>query len=245
MTEQNFDSLGGDIQNQPADTQNVSTQQNEAPVRQERTFSESRVNEIVQQRTRETSQRAVERAKSEWESQQKQNMGMGGMQQQIPNEQDLRRMMQEEFTAQHSKQLEEYQRAHTQKQVNDLANEFMGKLSAAKERYPDLEKRRDELGDLAPLVPFINETDEAAGVVQHLLDNGHNVATLLVLAHQSPTFLRRELKKLATSIKTNDEATSRSYPREPLSDVTPSINTTMGNGSGSIEALKSQDWLRG
>lgn len=240
MTEETFENVG-DIQVQES-TPNVQ-QQVETP--KEKTFTESRVNELIHQRTKEASQKAYDRAKAELESakNQSQNTNIGGMPQM--SEDNLRQMMADEFTKQQSKQLEDYKHSQVQKQINDLAQDFMGKLDASKDLYPDLANRREEIGELATLVPFINETSEVAGITDHLLENAGVAANLLVLAQiNNPVFLRRELKKIAASIQTNNAARNRQYPNEPLSPITPS-NNTMDSGSGSIESLKQQDWLRG
>jgi len=201
----------------------------------------SRVQEIVHERTRHAAQNAYERGLKEAEQRRPAGMGMGGMAE--VDEGKLKSMMADVFRQQHAELQRDYEQQELKRQLDHLANDYMGKLQAAKDKYPDLEKRRDELGELATLVPYINETDNVAGVTQHLLDNGHNVASLLVLSHTSPNFLRRELKKLADSIKLNEDARTRQYPNEPLSSVTPSI--PKDSDSGSIEALKRQSWLRG
>jgi len=167
---------------------------------------------------------------------------MGGMAQR--SDEDLRRMMQEEFQAQHGRLQDEFRKQEVQQQVDKLTNDYVGKLNASKDRYPDLMKRQDELADIVDLIPFINESDEVAGITQHLLDNGHNVASLMVLQHKSPNMLRRELQKLAASIKNNDDAVNRPRANEPLYQPTPSTYT-MDSGSDSIEGLKKQSYLRG
>lgn len=244
MTEETFNDMGDSQEQGFTQETNIQNQDSQAP--KEKSFSESRVNELIHERTKAASQKAYERAKAELSAEAEKNRSsatnMGGMPQ--LSEENLRQMMADEFDKRQSQQHEEIQRQHTQKQITDLANEYMGKIEAARDLYPDLEKRREEIGEFASLVPFINETDEVAGLTDHLLNNGNVVASLLVLNQVSPVFLRRELKKIAASIKNNDVARTREYPNEPLSQPTPS-NNTMDSGSGSIEALKKQAYLRG
>lgn len=239
MTEEVIDS--GAVQDQPV-TQD-SNQLSHSASSNEQMISTTRMNEIVHERTKAASQKAYERGLQEAEQRaSRQGSGLGGMPQ--VNEEQLRQMMANVFQEQHSKMQEDFRKQQIQQQLDQLANDFMGKLDAAKDAYPDLAKRQNEISEFATLVPFINETDAAAGITQHLLDNGHNVASLLVLSQTSPTFLRRELQKLAQSIKTNDEARSRPRANDPLDQITPSAYTT-DSGSDSIEALKQQPWLRG
>lgn len=241
MTEENIDNSGA-TQDQAPSTHNVEAQSVSTPTNNSAdVISKARANDLIHQRTKEAAQKAYERGLQEAETK-RQNMGMGGMPQM--SDEQLRSMVQDEFKKLNAQQQEQYSRQAAQAQIHNLANEFMGKIAASKDKYPDLEKRHEEIAALAPLVPYINETDEAAGITQHLIDNGNNVASLLVLSQVSPLFLRREVQRLAASIKNNEAA--RNYPEvnEPLSQPTPS-NTTMDSGSGSIEALKQQPWLRG
>lgn len=212
----------------------------------EKMIPASRMNEVVHQRTKEASQKAYERglaeAKANFEREQSQVSSMGGIQQ--ADEERIRQMMASVFKEQHAEMQREFQKAEAQRQIQDLTNSYMGKLNAAQADYPELLKRQDEIADLATLIPFINEHEEAAGVTQHLLDNGAHVASLLVLSQTSPTFLRRELKKLADSIKNNENAKNMPRINEPLSQPTAS-HYTADSDSASIEALKKQPWLRG
>lgn len=226
--------------------QEASTTQEPQRNLSEEMISKARANEIIHQRTKEVSQKSYDRGRNEALEELKKSksqQSMGGMPQQ--NEEQIRSMMRQELEQHQAKQAEQYRQQSMQQQVNDLANRYMGKISAAAEKYPDLIKRQDEIKEIADLVPFIDETDEVAGVTQHLLDNGNNVASLMVLARTSPMFLRRELKKLAESIKTNDAARNRPNINEPIQLPT-SSNHTMdsGSGSSSVESLKNQDWLR-
>lgn len=240
MNEDLNDSGAGQDQDVSLD---VGSSQVETPVQNNNSdmVSKQRVNEIVQQRTREAAQKAYDRGVTEAQ-QKSQQTNMGGIAQR--SDDDLRRMMQEEFDARHSKMQDDFRRTEAQRQVDQLTNDYLGKLNAAKDKYPDILKRQDELGDLADLIPYINESDEAAGITDYLLNNEHNVASLLVLQHKSPAMLRRGLQKLAASIKNNDDALSRPQSREPLSQPTPSTYTS-DSGGDSIEALKKQSWLRG
>lgn len=205
----------------------------------------SRVNDLIHERTKEAATKAAEKARTEALASHSQNTGtgLGGMQ--SMSEDRLQSMLDAAIDKRTTANREEYERQSTQKRIADLASDFMGKIDSAKDKYPDLIKRQDEISDLASLVPYINEMSEVAGISQHLLDNEGAYASLSFLAQQSPGKVRQALKKIEASIKENEAATSREYPRAPLSSVTPS-NNTMDNGSSSnIEALKQQSYLKG
>ncbi len=216
------------------------------PTQSENMISQSRVNEIVQQRTREASEKAYQRGLTESQQKAQQQAQpastMGGMTQMTDEQQ--RAVMRQEVDRMLNERASDYKRQQTQENINQMAQNYLGKIDAAKEKYPDLANRREEIGEFAELIPFINEIEDAAGVTDHLLNNGHNVASLLFLAEKSPAFVRRELKKLAESIKQNESAKDWPHINAPLNSVTPSINT-MDSGSSSIEALKNTDFLRG
>ncbi len=234
------------VSNEPEITQDSQGQRNLS----EETISKSRANDIIHQRTREVSQKSeakgYERGRNEALEELKRTQSqqsMGGIPQ--SNEEQIRYLMRQELEQHEAKQAEQYKQQYLRQQIVDLGNRYMAKISAASEKYPDLINRQDEIKEIASLVPFIDETDEVAGITQHLLDNGNNVASLMVLAQNSPSFLRRELKKLAESIKTNDAARNRPNINEPI-QFPNSSNHTMdsGSGSSSVESLKNQDWLR-
>lgn len=244
MTEDVIDS--GMDQSQDVVTQDAGIAQQDAPSQPNYAdmVSKQRVNEIVQERTRQAAEKAYQRGLSEsaQKSQTQSSSSMGGMYQ--PSEDQLRQMMEQTFESRYAKLQDDFQRSETEKQINKIAQDFMGKIDAGKDKYPDLVKRQNEIGELGTLIPFINESEHTAGLANHLINNGHTVASLLVLQHTSPVFLRREIQKIANSLKQNEDAVNAPRAHEPLYQPTPSTYTTDG-GSDSIEALKQQPWLRG
>jgi hypothetical protein len=193
----------------------------------------ARVEELIHSRTKEATERAVEKTRAEMA--QKQGVGMGGM-----SQVDDRRIG--ELVDQRLQQLrQDSERKSHEQRVNDLTNDYIGKLQS---QDPELLKREQEIGEMFSLIPYINETGEAAAITKHLLDNEGAYANLMVLSHTAPARVRSAIKKIEASIKTNKEALSREYPNEPLSQPNPSV-TTADAGSNSIEALKQQPWLRG
>lgn len=208
-------------------------------------ISKRAANDLIHKRTKEASDKAYERGKQEALAGSKADtvkVGLGGMP--SIDEDRIRQMMREELKSVTEQERQTQETRAYQKQVNDLAHNFMSKIAAAKDTHPDLIKRQQEIADLALLVPYINETSEVAGITQHLLDNEGAYANLLVLSQQSPDRVRRALKKIESSVRQNEDARTREYPNEPFSDPTPSINA-MDSDSGSVEARKKLPWLRG
>ncbi len=231
------------IDQEPQQNSNVESQatSNDVAAKTDEMISKARVNEIVQERARQASQKGYERGKAE-AIQSSSNTGMGGMA--AMSDDRYREIAAKVFEERQNQLHEEYERQSIQQKFTELADNFMEKIASASEAYPDLMKRQDEIGELSALVPYINETSNVPGVVQHILDNEQKYASLMVLSQTSPALLRRSLDKIASSIDKNEEAVNRERPNAPLSWPTPS-NNAMDSGAGSIEALKQQDWLRG
>jgi hypothetical protein len=206
--------------------------------------SASRMNEIVHERTRAALDKGYQRGRDEaLKSQSIQpTSSMGGMPQM--SDERYAEIARGEFSKLIEAKASDYKREQAQQRINDIATSFLGKIDAAASEHPNLASRREELGVMAELIPFINELDNVAGVTAHLLDNGHNVASLLVLAEKSPDYAMRELKKLSESIKQNNSAKNWPHINEPLSKIIPSTNT-MDSGSKTIETLKGDPFLRG
>jgi hypothetical protein len=198
-----------------------------------------RVQELVHTRTREASERAASKTRAEFEQQQKQGVGLGGMQQFDPSKisELVRQGVKDELTnLRQTTEKEAYE-----KRVNDLTADYVGKLQS---QNPQLLKAREqEIGEMFQLIPYINETGEAAAITEHLLDNEGAYANLMVLSHTAPGRVRSAIKKIESSIKANKEALSRDYPNDPLSQPSPSV--TSADAGDSIEALKRQSWLKG
>ena len=244
------ENLGLSTQDQPVSNDLVNDQVSSKPAE---TFnrndyvSKQRVTELITENRRDAATKAAEKARTEMlaerDKQSQNSTGMGGMPSGM-TEEKFRQLAAEEFQKQAQNLQTKYEQENRQKHFDNLANDFLGKLDAAKGQYPDLVKRQGEIGELALLVPFINETSEVAGITQHLLDNEAAFANLLMLS-QHPNRLRSAIKKIEASIKTNTEALIRSYPKAPLNGVTPSVNSLDSDARPSIEALKKQKFYRG
>src|ERR1700744_675493 len=129
MTEEVIDS--GIVEDQSGSLDVGSSQIDQQPSQQSHAdmVSKQRVNEIVQERTRQAAQKAYERGLAEAAQKQQSVSSMGGMSQH--SDADLRRMMQEEFNAQHEKLQKDFQQQEVRKQVDQMTNDYIGKLNAS------------------------------------------------------------------------------------------------------------------
>lgn len=199
----------------------------------------ARVEELIHTRTREVAQKTAEKTRAEMQAEmKKQSSGMGGMAAFDPNQ--IRELIGQELRQELQQLRETSEREMHKKRVDDLTNDYIGKLQSGD---PELLKRENEIAEMFSLVPYINETSEAAAITKHLLDNDAAYASLMTLSHTSPNRVRSAIKRIEASVKANKEALNREYPNDPLSQPNPSV-TTAGDGNDSIEALKRQPWLR-
>jgi hypothetical protein len=212
---------------------------NPQPSEQEgKTWTDKEVNDLVAQKI------ARERAKHERELQYSRAQmpepprtespqTMGGMQQMTPE--DIGRII--------DQRAEQWRRDAVAQQV---VSEFINKLQAGKDKYPDFE---DVITDLnlpvmTDLVHLSNSVDNTADVIYDLGKNPHKVGNLMALINNAPHLAQIEMQKLSNSIKGNVVAQNTTNAKEPLSQIK---SSTVGadNGSSSISDLRKQSWLRG
>lgn len=142
--------------------------------------------------------------------------------------------------AEHEQQQAQQYHAH------QIANEFLAKLEAGKDKYPDFDKTIEslELSTIPQVVQLANTVDNTSDVMYELGKNPHKVANLLSLSQLGNGRLAiLEMKKLSDSIRKNQEAMQQPIPPEPLSQLKPSSVGT-DNGVPSIRELRKQPSLR-
>lgn len=140
---------------------------------------------------------------------------------------------------------------HEQKQAqqyhaHQIANEFLAKLEAGKDKYPDFDKTVEslELSTIPQVVQLANMVDNTSDVMYELGKNPHKVASLLSLTQIGNGKLAvSEMQRLSNSIKQNQNASQQPVPPEPLSQLAPS-NVGTGSDVPSIRDLRKQSYLR-
>lgn len=183
---------------------------------QEKVLKQSEVNELVGRIKHEAYQKGLSAAQqaSQQPPMQPQQMaplggGMGGMPQ--VTEDHVRQMIADE--AQKQTQLAA---AH-----QTLSN-FASQMNAGKGKYSDFDETVGHLGDLK-MIPHVVEmaaqTGIAGDVMYELGRNPGKVASLTTLAYINPHLAKTEMRKLADSIKSNEQASHAPSAQEPLSQV--------------------------
>ena len=177
-------------------------------------------------------------------------MQQAGMQQQQRNAGGTRdidadamyQQVQERFNA-------EMQQRQLQKEMSDIANNYVSKMQQGKNAYDDFDT---VTGDFDPaafpqLVYLVSGIDNAADVIYDLSKNPSKLVTLDTLAQKSPKQATAELLKLSRSIAENQQAKNEANNQTsaaPLDHLQPS-RISGSNGKQSIRDLRSQPWLKG
>lgn len=123
---------------------------------------------------------------------------------------------------------------------------FVQKMENGPKKYADFEEKVSQLNlpSIMPIVHLANAVDNSEDVVYDLANNPEKVSRLFDDLQRTPQVALMKIKQLSASIKANQAAAKQVTPDEPLSQIKPSSIST-GNGSASINALRSKDYLRG
>jgi hypothetical protein len=250
MTEQNLGDTG-------SQSQSIAPASSPAPVstpvvqQQEKMLSQHEVNEIIGR----TKNEAYERGKRDgstvqqsapqqpaYQPQQSAHVTPQTPQQhQALSPDDVKRIMAENAPQVFAQQVQAQQWAH-------MENNFIQKLEAEKNAYPEFDQRVTQL-DLAgknrDLIPLLNSVDNAAAVLSDIADNPKKLADLRAIASTvSPQAAFNEMRKISDSIKQNQAAANQKSPNTPLSQVQTSVNGT-DNGSLTISDIRKNPLYRG
>lgn len=209
----------------------------------EKMLPQSKVNDIVRHEKHAAYEKGKREALAGTQSHTQPSNNMGGMQHM--SEQQIRLFAAEEAQKQQQKLIDDQTRAFRMQEGQRTANEFMSKMSAAKERLPELDGLMKDvnLADIAHIVQLANGTDNTADVMHDLLDNPSKIAAITTLMQTSPALAQREIARLSSSIKANEKAKDAKDATDPLNQMS---HSTVGtdNGSMTLKDLKRVNWLR-
>jgi hypothetical protein len=215
----------------------------QAPVA-ERTLTQSEVDRLIGEKKAAAYERGRQDALSEHQrsvsTQQstptQHQQSVGGMPQ--LTEQQIRQMIADNIA-------QENARAKQETYAANIVQNLMGKVEAAKKKFPDIEQKLAGMGleKMPEVLGICANFDNAAEILLHLRDNPLKKAGFLTLATHNPQEAYTAMAELAQSLRQND--TPRKEVDAPLSQMKASP-VGMDNGEPeSIDYFKSQDWLRG
>lgn len=239
MADMDLAGAGAQSQDAPVSVLNESSANVEGSTPAEKMLSQSEVEKIVA-RTREKTRehyynQGKQDALTERNSSQQQSVpaqSMGGVQQYSPDQID--RMIEDKI-----KERADQEYGHR------IAQDFISKMNAAKDKYPDFEETVAQLNlpSTPHVISWTNSLDNTADVVYEMAKNPSKFAQVLMLSHTSPELARQELSKLSNSIKKNIEASNAPQVNPPLSQLNPSTVGT-DNGKMGVRDLRKQPWLK-
>jgi len=196
---------------------------------------QSRLDEIIKARV------AKERAKYE---QPAPASSMGGMPTASNNPDEIRKVVSEIM----SSERQVYEQKANESRALDVLNTYETKLNAGKANYADFDDvyKQLPLADIPHIIGLASTVDNTADVMYDLGNNPHKIGNLMQLAQldftaqqngRQSNLARRELMRLAESLKTNQQAKAAKQANAPLSQLQPSPTGT-DSGELSYKDLK-------
>jgi hypothetical protein len=211
----------------------------------EKLLPQSQVNEIVGNAKREAAERAVDAYKR-----QQAQSSTGSQAQSQTHEPSSHRNMSEDdikrFTGdeikRHFTQIEqEAQERANVDAAHRVVGQFRDKVMAGKDKFEDFESVTSNVAmQYYPNVVSLlaEHVDNTADVLYHLAKNRDKLYRLEALSSHNGSDAIYEIKRLADSIKSNDEGVKVKHPNSPLSQQRPSNTGTDSGGTLSMSDLK-------
>lgn len=219
-------------------TQNESLSQQTA----ERMISQSQVNEIVGSAKREAAERAVEAYKRQQASIPSSATHTQEQTTIRSSEDDIKRVAGDEIKRHFSQLEHEAQERANAEAANRIVGMFRDKIEAGKDRFQDFESVTGNVAmQFYPnVVQLLAEhVDNSADVLYHLAKNRDKLYRLESLSAHNSSDAVYEIKRLADSIKSNEQSSQMKQANTPLSQQRPS-NTGTESGSLSWSDLKNK-----
>ena len=225
----------------------------------EKMLSVSRVNELVKKAKRDGEKKmqaeldAARQQIEQLQGQQGQQPVQQAPQQQTQQPQQQQGMspeqMQQVMAMVQKQQQEQQEKAHQaqlEKEVNDVAQQYFGKLAQGREAYEDFDAVTADFDPAAfpQLVYLATQTDNTAAIIYELQKNPAKLAQLSVMVDKSPAQARKMLASLSESIKTNEDAKRNlQEAQDPLNRLKPSPVGT-DNGTKGVRDYKQASYLK-
>ena len=226
----------------------------------EKMLPASQVNELIKKAKRKGEQKMQEQldaAKQQIEQLQAQQGQQQApvQQEQVPQQQQSQGINAEQIQQQvmqlmaqkEQQELEKREREQLEQEVNQVAQQYFGKMAQGKDMFEDFEAMTADFNpsEFPQLVFLANQMDNTPAIIYELRKNPGKLADLAVLVEKSPSMARNELSKLSESIKRNDEAKRNlQEPQDPLNRLKPSPVGT-DNGTKSVRDFKHASYLKG
>lgn len=164
--------------------------------------------------------------------QQEQQQSLGGMS--TPSREEIQKLIAEQAPQLLQDHVNEMQAKHT-------VNSFVNKMQAAEQKYPGIQEKLNELdyNTITPLIKMANDMENTGDIVNELITNPMKMGNLLALLYAQPKMAQKAMNDLSASIKSNEDAKAQeAQAKDPMSQLKPSQNAGMDNGSLSVSDLR-------
>lgn len=203
----------------------------------ERIFKQSELNEIVGRAKHE----AVESFKRQQTQQQQPSQNHESQTVRGLSEDDVRRLTGEELTKHRDNWSRETQERADAEAAQRIVSSYKEKIAAGKEKYEDFEAVTNnvDMRYYPNVVQLLAEyVDNSSDVLYELAKNRTKLHQIESVCAHNPQDAIYEIRRLADSIKANDQSSQMKHAHVPLSQQRPSNTGTDSGSSLSIRDLK-------
>lgn len=222
------------LNTQPTQQNIIAENINSEPIPQ-RSFTQEEVNRLVGSNKLAAAERARKEAYAEFQNYASSNQASSAGD--VFTRDDIARIVSEEN-----------EKASRMAVAQKIARDFVTKIEASKEKYPDIGNAigKLELTNNPELVDYVTTLDNTADVVYELSKNGLLRGSIMGLLSRNPNGARDEIINISNSLKSNKRENFNNIPNPPLSQINPSISGVDGDSeSPSIRDFTNASWLRG
>lgn len=204
--------------------------------REERTFRQSEVTDIVKRERQEAVDR-YQRLQREQPDYAAQKYGQQATPQHTFDENYYRKIAGEEAERLRDQWMQDARSRHEQEAARNTVQAFNQKINSGREKYQDFDQVTGDIEYAAfPNVVQLlaNYVDNSGDVLYSLGQDLTKMELLESLANRSPQAAVKQVQRLAKSLSDNEAAKNVRIPNAPLSQLRPS-NTGVDNGAMSVK----------
>lgn len=208
------------------------------------TMPQSKFDDTIRHANARVAQKVREERDAHWQSQMSNQSQPTSPASHSMTHEEVQRIASEAAAAKHQELVQNdfQQRMHAE--TSRIAQEFFGKMqNADKTLYPNLENNLKiaDFSKMGDVVSIANSMEGTEGIINELLENPTKIPTISYLSQTQPALAQAELKKMAESIKLNQQAKTAKMPREPLSRLE---SSPIGMDSGSENSMTTADFRK-
>jgi len=155
---------------------------------------------------------------------------------------EIRKLAAEEASRHMESVKRDAEQQYNQQMAKQIIEKFTAKLNLAKQKYQDFDTVTEgmQLGNFPNLIQLVaDHLDNAEDVLYELGKDRTKMVMLEGLCASSPSDALIQARRLANSIKVNEDASRQRMPNEPLSQLKPS-NQGTGSGPMTVKDFKAR-----